>query len=128
MKMMKKKMSTNEENLPEIREAIEQKFKRFLEEGKDIKIFLYYPVDFLSDYVKEQLDIFLMEKAYDEISKDTFDPEVFVVYSDNLLTISLEENHQRVEVLERLIKNLVEYEEYEKCAKLQNLLNTIKNE
>jgi len=104
MKMTKKKMSTNEENLPEIREAIEQKFKRFLEEGKDIKIFLYYPVDFLSDYVKEQLDIFLMEKAYDEISKDTFDPEVFVVYSDNLLTISLEENHQRVEVLERLIK------------------------
>lgn len=119
-------MELNNENLHLIREHIENVFKEILKESGDISIYLHYPPEFLSDFVKDHLDTLLMTKAFEEISREEFNFEDFIVYRDDNMTITLEENDQKIEALEKLINYFVSIEEYEKCAKVKQILNKIK--
>jgi hypothetical protein len=115
----------SEEEIPEMRIKLEQEFFDLLEKGKDIRSYLYFPPELLTESVQESLDILLMKEAYNELIKPDFDMEKFVVYQDDLISIHLDTKEQKIELLERLISYFVSKEEYEKCTIPQQFLNTI---
>ena len=51
------------------RKQVEIEFFKTLESGKSIASYLYLPHFFISDKVKEQLDIFLLKEAYNNMSE-----------------------------------------------------------
>lgn len=117
----------NEEEILELRARLEKEFLEKREKGEDIRSYLYFPPELLTEGVQESLDIFLIEEAYLEITKEDFDAEKFIVYQDPLISILLEKKEQQIDLLERLISYFLSKEEYEKCTLPQHLLNSIKN-
>jgi hypothetical protein len=109
-----------------MREDIEKKFEIHLKSGYDMRMYLYYPQSLLSDKIRAYLDELLLNEAYKCIDDAKFNVEKFTVYKDEISTIELEDKQQRVDMLENLINYFLPKEEYEKCSKIQKLLNSIK--
>lgn len=108
-----------EEELAEImKQMLEVEFNSLLEKGEDIRSFLYYPHHLLTDRITKHLDIFLINEAWKAISSSTFDVNIFTVYQDELITVTLYEKKQQEELLDRLINYFTNSEEYEKCSLL----------
>ena len=115
----------NEDELKMFKEKLEEEFNSIIANGGDIRSFLYFPHNFLSENIKNHLDEFLLMSAYKEIETGNVTTNSFMVYQDPLIIVKLEQKEQQIEVLERLIKYFLEREEYEKCAKIQTLLKKI---
>jgi hypothetical protein len=125
MKMMFNK-DMNEEELNMLRERTEHEFFRMLDEGKDIRTFLYFPEMFLSKNVKKYLDNFLIEEAYEQINTNFSEfVKNFIVYDDTLIKIKIDEREKRLELLDRMIKYFISKEEYEKCSTISNVRDHI---
>jgi len=125
--MMKKKSMNEmeEEDLNLFRKKIEEEFEQMISRGEDVRSFLYFPFNFLTEKVKSHLDELLLTEAYKEIEAGNINTRSFLVYQDSLITVNLEKKHQQIELLERLLDFLEKNEEYEKCKVVQNLLNQI---
>lgn len=110
----------------EFQERAEQKFFSMLKNGEDIRVFLYFPPYILSEKVQKCLNEYLYNVAYILFEKD---PEKFerdfIIYEDEMRTIQLENVKDRTELLSNIIAYFLEQEEYEKCAKIQKLLQKI---
>jgi hypothetical protein len=115
----------NENDLKLFREKLEDEFNNLLEKGEDVRCFLYFPYNFLTENIKHYLDEFLMVEAYKEIEAGSITPRSFTVYQDPLITVKLETVEQQVELLERLLLYFTKREEYEKCSRVHNLLKQI---
>lgn len=115
----------NDEELKMFKEKLEKEFNSIISSGGDIRSFLYFPHNFLSENIKNYLDEFLLLSAYKEIETGNITTNSFKVYQDPLIIVKLEKKEQQIEILERLIKYFLEREEYEKCAKIQTLLKEI---
>ena len=111
----------------ETQDTLEHKFFEMLNNNEDIRIFLYFPYEYLTEPIKDYLDKFLLIEAYKHIKedRDTF-VEKFVVYDDGSLVISLKEFDKQIELLDKLKKFFIENEEYEKCTDIQYVLEKIK--
>jgi hypothetical protein len=108
----------NEEEKNILMKKLEEEFEELLTNGGDGKNFLYIPYTMLTPKVKKHLDVILLEEAYKSVISENFDPQDFIVYKDNILTIRLHEFDQKAELLERLVSYFSEKEEYEKCTQL----------
>ena len=116
----------SEEEKDFIKARGEEEFFKMVNNG-DIRVFLYFPYDLLSDRVKAHLDEFLLLEAYKGIEKDPDDFEKnFIVYEDTLIKITLDKEEKRTELLERMIEYFVRKESYENCVKVQKILKKIK--
>lgn len=120
-------MKLNEEGMRQFRAKLEEEFKNLLDNGEDIRCYLYFPHEYLTENIKRHLDEFLMEQAYKEIELENVTPNAFTVYKDSLITVKLEKKVQQVELLERLLNYFEKNQEFEKCAKVQRLLKQIPN-
>ena len=119
-------MDENEdEDLNYFREILEQEFLKAIQNGDDIAYFLYFPPNTLSESIKTVLDEFLIKKAYDYITAESFDLSRFIVYSDNFVTVEIETYEQRIELLDKLLTYYTDKEDYEKCVIVQNIKNKI---
>ena len=123
---LKMKMMTHNEFLSLLKERIEKRVRELLSENGDISPYLYFPPEHLSEFVKDQLDIFLIEKAFEKISEKDFDISNFIVYQDDVMAITLEEKNQKIEALEKLINYFISIEDYEKCSKVKYFLDLLK--
>ena len=108
-----------------LKQKLEKEFNEMLEKGEDVRHFLYFPSEMLSERIKVYLEEFLCEEAWKEIEKGHVTKENFVMYKDDLITISFDEKHHQLEMLDRLISYFSEKEQYEKCAIIKEILNTI---
>lgn len=106
-------------HLPYI-ELIEKDFFRDLKAGRSLNSYLYVPIEFISDNVKAQLDIFLLNEAYVNLFDKNLGIEV--LYEDDRLTIVARDNNYKREILNRMMEYYSSIEEYEKCAKIQKRL------
>ncbi len=121
-------MIMNEEELKLFREKLEEEFEKVLENGGDIRSFLYLPYNYLTEKMKTYMDEFLYLQAYEMIEKGEISADgSFVVYQDSLITVKMDTEERKLELLERLTNFFSEREEYEKCSKIQNIIKTIKN-
>lgn len=119
----------SEEEKDFIKARGEEEFFKMVNNGDDIRVFLYFPYDLLSDRVKTHLDEFLLLEAYKGIEKDPDDFEKnFIVYEDTLIKITLDKEEKRTDLLERMIEYFVRKESYENCVKVQKILKKLKNE
>lgn len=118
-------MMEESDEMENLRIRTEERFFEMLEKGEDIRIFLFFPYDMLSENVKEYLDNYVLLKAYDNLEKSS-DPEDFVVFDEMELKVTVDEPENRLELLERMITHFLKKEEYEKCAKIQKLIQTLK--
>lgn len=102
------------------RKQVESEFFKTLESGKSIVNYLYLPHFFISDRVKEQLDIFLLKEAY----KNMFEPfgNENTVYQDAYITIVITDNKFKIDTLKQMIDYFTSTEEYEKCSKIKAAL------
>lgn len=118
----------NEEELEMFKERAEAEFFSRLEKGEDIRVFLYFPYNLLSDKVKKYLDEFLLLEAYKGIEKDSEEfQKHFIVYEDTLIKINLEKADQRLDLLKRMIDYFVEKEAYENCVKVQDIIKKLQD-
>lgn len=130
--MMTKMLMSNSEDMSSeeieiFKKETEARFFRMLNDGEDIRVFLFLPYDFISENVKKHLDEFLLKEAYSKIEENVEEFEKnFTVYEDSLISISIEDQAEKIEILEKMIEYFVEKESYEKCAKIQNIVNSIK--
>lgn len=108
-----------------VKQQLEEEFFVLVERGEDIRTYLYLPHTLLSESVRDYLDIFLIEEAYKEIEAGNLSATSFIVYKDSVITVDLPTKEKRIELLERLINHFISKEEYEKCPKVQKLLNEI---
>lgn len=116
----------SDEERETFKERIEEEFFSRLDKGDDIRVFLYFPYNLLSDKVKKYLDEFLLQEAYKEIEKDSDEfQKNFVVYQDSLIKINLDKDEQRLDLLKRMIDYFVKSEAYENCAKIQEIISKI---
>lgn len=116
----------NDKELEIFREQMEKEFFRLLESGSDIRHFLYLPAKFYTEKIKHELDVFLMEEAYQKIEDGSLSPEIFVVYKDSLITVKFDKTEKQVELLEKLLEFYTKREKYENCSKIFTLLNKIR--
>ncbi len=119
------KMEMDPERFEEYKKSLEKEFYEIIEKKGDIGYFLYFPYHHLTESMKDYLDNLLMNEAYSKIENGELTPESFTVYKDPLITVTLERKHKQVEILEKMIQHFLKTEEYEKCAKIQELLNKI---
>jgi len=123
---MKNKMGIDPERFEEYKQSLEKEFYEVIEKGGDVGYFLYFPYHHLTESVKDYLDTFLMNEAYNKIESGELTPDSFTVFKDALITVTLEQSHKKIEILEKMIAHFVKSEEYEKCSRIQELLNKIK--
>lgn len=120
-KMIRLRMS---DEMDRFRKALEKEFFEMINRGDDIRAFLYFPYEILTESIKAYLDTFLMEEAYKSLMNGEKDG--FEVYRDDMLRIILDEKKQRLELLNRLITHYESLEDYEKCARIKNILENEK--
>ena len=106
---------------------IEEEFKELVSRNEDIRSFLYYPPEYLTDNVKSYLDTYLIEEAYKMIDVE-MDLNNFIAYKDSIITVKMESTTQKIELLERIIAFYEKREEFEKCAKSHQLLRRVLKE
>jgi hypothetical protein len=129
--MMKKpklmsKMEMDPEKFEEYKKSLEKEFYEVLEREGNVSYFLYFPYHHLTEGMKNHLDHILMDQAYEKIETGALTPDSFTVYVDPLITVTLEQRHKQIEILEKMIAHFEASEQYEKCSKIQELLNIIK--
>ena len=117
----------NEEDLKLFKEKLEAEFDLLVESGTSIRSFLYLPHNFLTPKIKNGLDELLLHEAYLSFERGELTPENFIVYKDELITVRLDNEKKQVETLRTMIASFAKTEEYEKCAKLRELLLKIEN-
>lgn len=118
----------NEEELELFKQRGEEEFFKMKENSEDIRVFLYFPYEMLSDKVKAELDEFLLLEAYKVIEKDSDNFEkTFTVYEDTLIKISLDKMDKRMDLLKRMIAYFVEKEAYENCSKVQSIIQKLQS-
>ena len=117
-----------DDELRDFMEHAENEFFSMVDSGQDIRIFLYFPYELLSDRVKLHLDEFLYNEAYTNFENDPDEFEKnFVVYKDENLYITIDENVKRMELLDKINVHFLQKEEYEKCLKIKILIDKLKN-
>jgi len=104
-------------------EQVENAFFDAKNSGKDISIFLYMPIEFLSAKVRKELDSYLMDIAYDTYFIDN-NP---AFYDDTNLSITPVTDEAKLRTLEDMLKYYLEKEEYEKCVNIRDEIQKIKN-
>ena len=117
----------NQENMDMFKKKLEEEFNALIANGEDVRCYLYFPHEYLTDNIKCYLDEFLMDEAYREIETEKIALNSFIVYQDSLITVKLEKKEQRMELLERLLKYFEKKQEFEKCAKVHSLLKQLLN-
>ena len=113
----------DEEKIKMMKEKLEKEFYEMMERGEDVKHFLYFPAEILSEKVKDDLDRILCETAWAQIEIGKISEDSFIAYEDDLITISFDELDKQLDLLTRLIDFYEEKEEYEKCARIKEILN-----
>jgi hypothetical protein len=114
--------------MSDIIKRIDAEFDKAIENGSDVRCFLYYPVQFLSERVKDYLDAILYEDAWNEMEKGNLSEESFVPYQDNLITVEIVVQEKKLETLKGMLSYFERKEEYEKCIKVKELLIKIENQ
>lgn len=107
---------------------IEAEFDKAIENGNDVRCFLYYPIQFLSERVKDHLDAILFNDAWNEMEKGNLSENSFVPYQDNLITVEIVVQEKKLETLKSMLAYFEKKEEYEKCIKVKELLTKIENQ
>jgi hypothetical protein len=123
-KKKQKKTMSDDKLSNRMKEKLEKEFYEMLERGEDVKHFLYFPMEILTDGIKDYLDKILCEEAWKQIEKGKLSETSFVAYEDDLITINFDEIEYQVELLERLLNFYEAREAYEKCARIKEILNT----
>jgi hypothetical protein len=101
---------------------VEKEFFQALERGEDIAQYLYLPHHFLSEKVREHLDVFLLKEAY----KNMFEHEIpDTVYSDSFLNIVITDPEFKKKMLNQMIDYFASQEEFEKCARIKSELDSM---
>lgn len=104
------------------KKQVEKEFFLGLEKGQDIAQYLYLPHYFLSDRVKEHLDVFLLKEAY----RNMFENEIpDTVYSDSFLNIVITDPEFKKKMLNQMIDYFASQEEFEKCARIKSELDSL---
>lgn len=126
---MKKENSEENRNdvVKELQSKFEVEFFSLVEKNEDISCYLYFPYEFLSEKVRDYLDVFLIEEAYSRLEAGKLSKENFEVYRDSIMVIKLDDEEKQIETLERLLEHYMEKEEYIKCALIKKLLNNYDN-
>ena len=122
---MKNKMEMDPERFEEYKQSLEKEFYEVIDKGGDIGYFLYFPYHHLTQGMKDHLDTLLMEQAYEKLENGELTKDNFTVFKDPLITVTIERRPKQVEILERMISYFEKNEEYEKCSRIQQLLNII---
>ena len=117
----------SEDEIELYKSEIEKEFDEYIEQGKDIGCFVYFPREFLSDRVLRELDVFMMNKTYNAITAEKFSVETFCVFEDNNVKVSFDTIESRIELLDKLINFFKQEEEYEKCSRLLEILKKVNN-
>jgi hypothetical protein len=120
-------MEMSEDDLKLFKEKLEEEFDSLIKKGEDVRSFLYLPYNFLTPKIKEYLDTFLIKEAYKELESGNLSQECFLVYQDTMLTVKLETTQKQLDLLNRMLDFFTSKEEYEKCAKVHELITTIKH-
>jgi hypothetical protein len=122
--MKQKTKMFDEERIKKMKEQLEKEFHEMMERGEDVRHFLYFPSEILAESIKDHLDRILCETAWKQIELGKIDENSFIAYEDDLITISFDEVEKQVDLLQRLMDFYEEKEEYEKCARIKEILNT----
>jgi hypothetical protein len=107
----------------EYKKLVEKEFLASLQRGEDISKYLYVPVSLLSQTVKDHLDIFLLEKAYENLFVRKHD--TWTVYSDTYMNVFFSDDKAKIEILQRMLEHFQEREEYEKCSLIKKEIDTL---
>ena len=104
---------------------LESDFLLLLKENLDISHFLYFPYTVLTSVVREHLDSFLKDQAFKRIDEWEKGGE-FIVYRDEYLNITMDTDSQKQTIISSMHDYFLEKEDYEKCARIQKLKQTLK--
>ena len=104
------------------KEEIEKIFFDHMKEGKDIRIFLYMPVELLSIKVREQLDNYLADNAYENLFVKNQD----FYYEDENTRLKPMNVEEELKHLNKMLKMYENEEQYEKCVKIRDKINSLK--
>jgi hypothetical protein len=116
MKKMKMRMNENDK----MKKQLEEDFLRLVNSGEDFRFYLYFSPEMLTPIVRERLDEFLMEEAYNNIVNGVATPQNFVVYDDPVMTVKLKEWEKKTEIVEKMLSHFENREEYEKCKVIRD--------
>lgn len=125
MKQKKFKMENEDAKKEEMKRQLEEDFLKLVEEGEDFRFYLYFSPDMLTQQVREILDRFLMEEAYNLIAAGRTTWYDFVVYDDPHLTVRLHTWEKKLEIKQKLLSHFEEKEEYEKCALITDFFSVM---
>lgn len=114
--------------MSDIVKRIEAEFDKAIASGSDVRCFLYYPIQFLSERIKDHLDAILFEDAWREMEKGNLSEDSFVPYQDDLITVEIVVQEKKLETLKGMLAYFEKHEEYEKCIKVKELLTKIENQ
>ena len=109
-----------ESSIAMYKKQIEKEFFRAIENGENFSVYLYLPHIFISDRVKEYLDVYLLEEAYKNMFVTR--EEIDVIYDDSNISVVISDPEFKEKMLEQMLEHFVKIEEYEKCAKIKNEL------
>jgi hypothetical protein len=116
---MKMRMKTRMNKSEKMKKQLEEDFLRLVESGEDFRFYLYFSPDMLTSRVRDYLDDFLLEEAYQNIASGKASPQDFIVYDDHVMTVRLKEWEKKVEVINKMLSHFESKEEYEKCKVIQ---------
>jgi hypothetical protein len=106
------------------REEVEKSFFEIYENGKDISIFLYMPVEFLSAKVRKYLDKYLADHAYNKL----FVEHEEFYYKDENVALKPQNEEEEIKKLNKMLEQYLETEEYEKCVNIRDKINSFKEQ
>ena len=89
--------------------------------NNDIAIYLYLPPHLLTQKVRDELDKYLKEQAYVNLIMRNEN----LVYRDGMLDIQISDDSRIRSILNEMLNYFESIEEYEKCAKIIDKLNTL---
>jgi hypothetical protein len=101
---------------------IEREFFEAIDKNENISMYLYVPIQLLTDRVKAELDKYLIEQAYVNMFIFNRDADV---YHDGFVQIGVQDNKHKLRILNQMLPYFTEKEEYEKCIKIKEKIDTL---
>ena len=114
-------MEEENDDMSLLKKQIEDEFIAAIAVGEDIRAYLYLPHGYVTPLMKKHLDEFLINQAYKEIEVGNLKPDSFLVYQDDMLTVTLKEKDQKLKLIDDMLSYFTKKEEYEKCKKIHDL-------
>jgi hypothetical protein len=114
-------MIEENDELEMYRQQIENEFFESVRQGENLSMYLYVPYLFITDRVRDRLDVFLIEEAFENLFVKR---KPWIIYEDDrvVTTLADDEEYKR-SFFQKMLEHYAAKEDFTKCAMIKNEYN-----